>query len=134
MFTIFFSKNWCCSNLKSNQKNPRTELPKRGVNLVLSSKYNSADLMFLFKEVLSLIIRRRYFSSKTNFLSLTLSLLGLTFSLANGEISIWSPIPTLRRPTHSPTIWFIEEYTLKFINGTRCKLLWNTIFKKKIVC
>ena len=57
-------------NLKSNQKNPRIELPKIGVNLnyTLSNNYNGADLMFLFQESLSLIIRGLSFNSIAIFL------------------------------------------------------------------
>ena len=41
----FFDKNRWCNNSKSNYKNPRIELPKRGVNLdyTLSNSYNGGD-------------------------------------------------------------------------------------------
>ena len=58
------------SNSKPDQKNPRTELFKRGVNpnYTLSNKCNAADLVFLFQESLSLTIKRLPFNSNTNLL------------------------------------------------------------------
>ena len=124
MFLALKKKRWR-NNLRSNQKNLRTDFPKEGINLdyTLSNRYNAADLMFLFTEGLSLIIRRLSFSSNTNFLisliytltfskdgewlqssrwSLTALPLGLTFFLVNGEVPIYSPILTLRFLTHLP--------------------------------
>ena len=59
MFTTFLIKVNDVNDLKSNLKNPKFEFSKRGVNLNynLSNRYNGADLMFLFKEGLYLIIR-----------------------------------------------------------------------------
>ena len=53
------------------------ELPKKGVKLnhTFSNRYKGADLMFLFKESLSLIIRRLSFNFNTNFLFYLLSIL-----------------------------------------------------------
>ena len=121
----FFNENEWRSNLKSNWKNTRNELPKRGVHLnyILSNRCNVAGLMFLIKESLSLIIRRMSFNSNANSLFslvntlklpkhgewlqsnkwlLTALHLDLTFFLVNGEISICSPVLTLRCLTHSP--------------------------------
>ena len=79
--------------------------------------------MFLFKEGLSLIIRKLFFNSNRDFLFslvrtlkfskdgewlqsnkllLTVLPLGLTLFLVNGEIQICSPILTLSCLTHSP--------------------------------
>ena len=97
--------------------------PKGELTYTFSNRYNGADLIFLFKEGLSLIIRRLSFNSNRNFLfslvrtlkcskdgewlqsnkwSLTALRLGLTFFLVNGEIPICCPILTLRCLTHSP--------------------------------
>lgn len=67
LLATVLSKSQWHNNLKSDQKNPRLELPERGVN-TLSNRYNGAGLMFLFKESLSLIIRKISFNFKTNFL------------------------------------------------------------------
>ena len=125
--TIFLAlkkKRWR-NNLRSNQNSLRNELPKERINLdyTLSNRYTAADLIFLFGEGLSLIIRRFSFSSNTNFLfslintltflkdvewlqsskwSLTAPPLSLTFFLVNGEVPIYSPILTLRFLTHLP--------------------------------
>ena len=89
----------------------RIELPKIGVNLnyTLSNRYNGADLIYLFKEGLSLIMKRLSFNSNAIFLfslvstlkfskdgeclqsikwSLTMLPLGLTFYLVIDEILI----------------------------------------------
>ena len=52
--------------------------PKDELTLTLSNRYNGADLMFLFKEGLSLIIRRHSFNSNTNFLFSLVSTLKLS--------------------------------------------------------
>ena len=97
--------------------------PKGELAYTLPNSYNDADLMFLFKEGLSLIIKRLSLNSNRNFvfslvrtlkfpkdgewlqsnkLSLAALPLGLTFFLVNGKIPICSPILTLRCLTHSP--------------------------------
>ena len=97
--------------------------PKGEQTYTLSNRYNGADLMFLFKGGLSLIIRRLSFNSNKKFLFslvrtlkfskdgewlqsnkwlLTALPFGLTFFLVNGEIPICSPILTLTCLTHSP--------------------------------
>ena len=104
----FFNKKLWRSNLKSKKKDPKIKLLKREVNLnyTKSNSYNGADLMFLFKEGLSLIIRRLSFSSNIYLLfSLVRTLKHLNdgewlqsnkWSLVNGEILICSLILTLR--------------------------------------
>ena len=49
-FYNFLNKNRGRKNLKSNWKNPRTELHKRGVklNFTPSNRYDGTDLMLLF--------------------------------------------------------------------------------------
>lgn len=52
------------SSFKSLMKNPRNYLPKERVNLnyILSNSYGGSDLMFLFKEDLSLTATRLSFN------------------------------------------------------------------------
>ena len=58
--------------------------PKGESTYTLSNRYNGADLMFLFKEGLSLIIRRLSFSSNRNFLSSLVSTLKF-YQVTNGR-------------------------------------------------
>ena len=66
----FFNKRCWQKTLKSNLKDPSIELPKRRVhlNFTMLNRYDGADLTFLFKKGLSLIIRRIFFNSNTNLL------------------------------------------------------------------
>lgn len=52
------------SSFESLMKNPRNYLPKEGVNVnyILSNSYGGSDLMFLFKEDLSLTATRLSFN------------------------------------------------------------------------
>ena len=62
LYIVIRSRGDLVSTSFKHVYNPRIELPKRGVNYTLSNRCNGADLMFLFKEGLSLIIRRLSFN------------------------------------------------------------------------
>ena len=121
------NKSWWSNNSNSSKsywENPRTELPKRAVNLnyTLLNRFNGAGLIFLFKEGSFLIIRRLSFSCNTNLLSCLVSALKLskdgewsqsnkwsltalplciTLFFVNLEILISSPFLTLKCLTYS---------------------------------
>ena len=78
LYPVIRSRGDLVSTSFKHVYNPRIELPKRGVNYTLSNRCNGADLMFLFKEGLSLIIRRLSFNANTNFLFSLVSTLKLS--------------------------------------------------------
>ena len=103
----FLNENQWDNNLKSNQKKHELNSPKEELTWTIFCRIG---IMVLFKEGLSLIIRRLSSNSNTNlqFLIqsnkwlLTALHLGLIFFLVNGGILICSLILTLRCITHSP--------------------------------
>ena len=55
------------------------------MNYTLSNRYNGADLMFLFKKGLFLIIRRLSFNSNLNFLFSLVSTITNGYKVTNGR-------------------------------------------------
>ena len=131
------------------------DYPKGEQTYTFSNRYNGADLIFLFKEGWSLILRRLSFNSNRSFLFFLVRTLkfsnyeewlqnnkwlltalpsGLTFFLVNDDIHVLIHMLSnsyIKVSDVFTIIGFITESALKFINATRCKFLGSTIFKTK---